>query len=260
MAEEKKVLLVLMEGPNDERSTYSHIETFVEKVSLGLKTQQKPIFYDITNQTEKKTFIDTQHIKSLINKKINEALREYHISKKDLSKVILIIDIDGVYLDDDLFIENPSIEHIEYNEKYVLCKNKKSILDRNERKRNNINFLLNYAKYLMGVPFKVYFYSCNSEHVIFDEMNCSEERKRELSNESMNMDDELFWRNICSETVTLSNDYEDSWNIVSDIDDLIPRCTNLNTLYLELRANIEEKGKEEKTYGENENQHKRDTE
>lgn len=244
MADTKKVWLVLMEGPNDERATYSHIESAVDKLFSSLKTQPKAIFYDITNQTDKGTFVNAQNIKSFINGKINDALKEYHIDKTDLEGVILIIDIDGVYIDDDAVVEDSSIDHIIYNETSVVCKNKEALLKRNERKRNNIEYLLTYVKYLMNVPFKIYFYSCNSEHVLFNEMNCSEARKVELSHIAMKYDDETFWSTVCDDKVVLSKYYDESWTELMSIEDKIPRASNLNVLYSEIKSianDIEEK-------------------
>lgn len=167
-------------------------------------------------------------------------MREYHINKSDLEGIILVIDIDGIYLNDSAVLEDSSIEHIIYNESTIICKNRDALLKRNARKRDNIAYLLKYVNYLMNVPFKLYFYSCNSEHVLFNELNCSEARKDELSHIAMKYDDNLFWETVCNKEVVLSEYYDESWTKLMLIEDKIPRATNLNVLLSEIKEVAEE--------------------
>ena len=96
----------------------------------------------------------------------------------------------------------------------------------------------------MNVEFKIYFYSCNSEHVLFNELNCSEARKDELSHIAMKYDDDTFWNAVCDKDVVLSEYYDESWTELMSIEDRIPRVSNLNVLYSEIKSianEIEEK-------------------
>ena len=220
-----------MEGNNDLKTTFLHIESLIEENGQDIFTTPKVITYDITNEAKNERFkyINRTNIKGLINKKIIVALRSNGFLIQDLLETILIIDIDGVYIDNDLIIENQNIKQISYSVNGIECEYKNGIIERNNRKKDNILFLLEYTKFAFKKPLTVYYYSCNLEHVLYNKFNCSQSEKDCLAKQSVEMTDEAFWSIVCSNS--LSDDYYDSWSKLIEIKYEIPRATNLNVLF-----------------------------
>lgn len=107
--------------------------------------------------------------------------------------------------------------------------NRENVISRNKRKQENVYRLRTQGK-IMGIPYGVYYMSCNLDHVLYDKRNSSDEEKE---------DDAYDFAKKCvknpgwfEEYMTVSDfsvegTYKETWEFIEDGMHSIERHSNL---------------------------------
>lgn len=168
--------------------------------------------------------------------------------EKDISEIIQIVDLDGVYIPDCAVIENIDCEKFIYNDDGIVCNSIDNAIYRNRRKREVIDKLASMSSIKIKsktVKYSLYFFSSNLDHFIHNNANLPHVDKTRKADEfsrkcSIEGIDYLF-KQICEDKDALLNmTYQESWDYIRNRDSMesIKRHTNLNILLNKLKEQM----------------------
>ena len=142
----------------------------------------------------------------------------YGIPKKNIVQIIHIVDTDGTYIDDSNIIEDCQALNPVYTEENIRTASPDAISKRNRQKRGCLDKLQTTDE-LWKIPYRVYYMSCNLDHVLYGTMNLN--RKDKLMKAfsfakrySTNLDG--FLEFINSPVIKAVDDYSESWNYIRE--------------------------------------------
>lgn len=168
MAKAKKVVLLVVEGVADEAALAPLVRKIVEKDETLVKICGGDV-------TSKIYYSNQQNVASEVGKKINEFLERNKLKKSDIHEIIHIVDTDGAYISEEYIIENTSHEFL-YTEEGIITDKKEKVLLRNKNKSNAMDILLGKST-IMTIPYRVFYMSCNLDHVLYNERNLEDNKK-----------------------------------------------------------------------------------
>ncbi len=88
--------------------------------------------------------------------------------------------------------------------------------------------------YISNIPYRVYYFSCNLEHVLHNIQNVTTEEKIELSEKFEDKySEELmeFIKFINDEEFSMNKSYRDSWEFIKQGNNSLKRYTNFNLFF-----------------------------
>lgn len=151
----KKVMLFIVEGITD-------------KTTLGL------ILYKIIENSEVSFFIangdltisggPAQNAVTTVYRHVRNFMDRNRYNKNDIIQIVHLIDTDGAFIPDENVIYTSS-GGTRYFSDRIETTSYDSIIARNIRKTNNINKLSN-TSFIAGIPYRIYYFSRNLEHVL----------------------------------------------------------------------------------------------
>ena len=123
--------------------------------------------------------------------------------------------MDGVYIPDEA-VRAADVEAVRYFEDHIEAKNVLEIRARNKRK-GEILYKLRTTGKIRGIPYQIYFNSCNLEHVLYGELKDFTDEEKEIRSD--NFADlyegraEAFIEFISGLAVAVPGTYKDTWNL-----------------------------------------------
>lgn len=221
----KKVLFVIVEGPSDNTA----LQNVIDDMFPNDKVIVCVTYGDIT--TDKGT--NPQNIKSKIGDTVNKARKNYSLKKSDFLGIVHFIDMDGSYIDDSKIIEDSEADKILYYPTEIRTSDKQKIIDRNQGKRAILNSICRTTQ-IAGIPYYPLYFSCNLDHALFNQLNLSDDEKRDLSNdfavkyENKPIEFKLF---ISDPNFAVGKSVDDSWAFIKADNHSLQRFTNFMLLY-----------------------------
>lgn len=217
-----KLVLFIVEGKSDRVS----LEGVVRKI---LKEKHSPYFIIQSDTTsDNKCYPDNIHRR--MHGFINYELQKRKITLKDIDEIIHIIDLDGTYIEDEKIIEEPKMYSAMFLKNKVIVYNKERIVDRNIRKRANIEALLNVSS-IAKVNYHLYYFSINLEHVLHNNPNVVSVREKIYLSNSFDDDNadnpEQFLALINYKDVKHFNNYKESWEYARNSSNALNRASNV---------------------------------
>lgn len=172
-------------------------------------------------------------------------LQKNKLYPKDISEVIHIIDMDGAYIDDDSirYGINPKGQDKPFYDSdngLIITTNVERLVERNQHKRENIDYLISLGKIKIGsksIPYSIYFFSSNLDHVLYDEPNIEEGKEKVARAQGYALryidDPEEFIKSIETVPGSLSDmSYSESWDFIRERNsNSIKRHTNICLLF-----------------------------
>lgn len=222
----KKIVLFIVEGITDEISLGLVLSKIIEKDKL---VKFKVIRGDITSEQGTSSI----NILNKLTKVIKEFTQKDIYKKKDIYKVIHIVDTDGVFIDNQLIIQK-DIDFIEYATQAIFTKNKESIIKRNEQKRQILNKLIGTSNVYKDLPYELYFFSSNLEHVLHNNQNVSENQKSSYADKFADRffdEPHKFIEFINDKEFAVAGNYNDTWKFIKENTNSLNRYTNFH-LYI----------------------------
>lgn len=222
---EKKVVLFIVEGPSDEAA----LGPVMKEYFSSDEVQFVVVHGDITLKDN----VSLDDIKKKINEQIEYIQRRYRYNFDDFIRIIHIVDMDGVYIPSE-DIKNADIEEVQYYEDFILAKHVQVIADRNKRK-GDILFKLRKTGKIHEIPYRIYFNSCNLEHVLYGELkNYSDEEKQRLSDEFADKYDgraEEFVTFISEPAIAVLGTYQKTWDYIEKDKNSLHRHSNMHFIF-----------------------------
>lgn len=139
--------------------------------------------------------------------------------KSDICRIVHLTDMDGVFVPDDAVVEVGSIENgrsLYYTDTQIRTMNRAGILDRNRRKRNNIE-RLSACPRISNIPYSMYYFSLNLDHVLHGKTNISDWEKIRCAEEfdiRYGEDSDGFTLFMKESSFSVCDDYRKSWAFI----------------------------------------------
>ena len=215
----KKVVLFIVEGITDEIS----IGYIITKLNRDNK-----VFFQIVNKDLTSDYSsDSSNIIKKIYDQIKCSMEEKHFIKNDIIKVIHLIDTDGVYAKEEC-IKYKDVKNVEYKSENIYTNNVDKIKQRNIRKSQILN-KLSTTKEISKIPYEVYFFSTNLEHVLHNIQNAMDSEKQKLAEEFQDRyydRPEDFIEFINKEEFAVPGSYSETWEFIKNDNNSLKRYTN----------------------------------
>ncbi len=222
---EKKVIAFIVEGPSDEAA----LGTIMKEYFSNNEVQFVVVHGDITL----KDYVSNSDILKKINEKIENIKSRYRYVQGDFMKIIHIADTDGVYIPDTI-IRSAQTDEIQYHEDHIDAKNAGAIIERNKQKGKILYKLRKTAK-VNGVPYRIYFNSCNLEHVLYGELkNYSDDEKQILSDDFADKYDgkvNEFIEFISDLAIAVPGTYQKTWDYIEKDKNSLHRHSNMHLIF-----------------------------
>ena len=116
-----------------------------------------------------------------------------------------------------------------YEDDGIHAANAEAIKDRNKTKRDNL-YRLRTQRAVWGVPYRVYYMSCNLDHVLYNKRNSTDEEKENDAYafaKQYKGDRDGFVKFISESSFSVMGDFKESWKFIEKDMNSIERYTNL---------------------------------
>ena len=159
MKREKKVVMVIVEGPSDE----SAMGGILKEYFSSKEVQFAVVHGDITSDYD----TTRDNVLKKIGDKVEEIRSRYGYHLSDFVSIIHIADTDGVFTKD--CIKKSEVKNIQYYEDRIEAFNTSEVEKRNMHKSEILSKLYSTGK-VKDISYRIYFNSCNLEHVLYNEL------------------------------------------------------------------------------------------
>lgn len=221
----KKVVMVIVEGISDEIA----LEGSLRNIYRDREVRFKVVRSDITSDKES----NARNIKIKVADLIKAEMSRSSLDREDILKVIHIVDMDGAYISKDAIIESEACHGFNYSETQITASNREKVIERNEKKSENLNVLSCIYKINRSLEYVLYYFSCNQEHVLHNLIATPDYRKNILAekfNEKYEEDFEAFKEFISKEKFAVNGNYSETWEFIKRENNSLKRFSNFHLL------------------------------
>lgn len=221
---DKKGIVVLVEGASDGAAFNSVMEEYFssEEVYFIFTSGDITSRYDVTRS----------NVITKIEKAVNEARKKYCYDWKDIVRIIHIVDTDGTFTNN--CVVKADVENIQYFEDHMESKNVQETEKRNKSKAEIMTKLYSTGK-IHNTEYRIYFNSCNLEHVLYNELkDFSNEQKTEMSDD---FDEKYeghlseFIEFISNPEIAVPGSYKETWKFIETGKNSLQRHTNVHLIF-----------------------------
>lgn len=224
-ARTKKVILFIVEGPTDEDT----LSSVLKKIFQSEDVHFHVVHGDMTSDW---SVLSTNAIKT-VHEHIEMERKRYGFEKKDIIRVIHLVDTDGAFIPADKVILS-TVEAIQYFDDRIESAAPDVIVDRNTRK-SQILCRLHSTNTVGTIPYGVYYFSRNLEHVLHNNnANLTDEEKLNYADafaDRYNSDQEGFKTFISSTDFAVLGDFKETWNFIMQGVNSLHRYCNFHLLF-----------------------------
>lgn len=217
MSNAKKIILFIVEGISDEMS----LSLILSKLVQDSRVQFHIINQDITADFNS----NCQNIIRKIDSEVKKFLAQNNgLKKTDIKEIIHLVDTDGAFINEDYVVEDRKQEKAYYTPKAIITNKRNLIIERNERKSGILNKLYQ-TSHIGRIAYKIYFFSCNLEHVLHNSQNTVCEKKRVYSYDFVDKyvgQEKNFVDFLSNNDFTIRGDYKETWQFIKE------DCNSLN--------------------------------
>ena len=220
---EKKVLLVIVEGRTDSDALELCLSSIFSRDDLIVEITHG----DITSRAG----ATPASIRRKVGKIVHAFLaRNHFLTRNDIREVIELTDTDGAFIPEDAVYQNSTSGKIRYSTSAITTPCRRSILERNKRKSSCLKELVKTRTVLGTIPYRIFFMSCNIEHVLHNKLNCGEREKVKFALDfALRFKDNPSGFKHFMETSDFAvlGSYEDSWKFLGQGTESLKRHRNL---------------------------------
>lgn len=222
LGKSRKIVLFIVEGVTDEISLGLVLSTII-------KTHSEAKFKIIPGDLFGIEKSNEHNILQNITKVIKDFIDSDIYKKSDILEVVHLIDTDGTFIEDNL-INSHQYDKIQYNVDGISTMDVDYIKCRNFERSKSINRVINVGNVYVSIPYKLYYFSCNLEHVLHNSQNTSKEEKLTLACRFEDRYAEnalLFYEFINNSDIHCQLGYTESWEFIKAGNNSLKRYTNL---------------------------------
>ena len=221
----KKVVFIIVEGPSDDEALGTLFCKIFDNNSVYVHIMHK----DITTDRG----IKPENILAKLGNEVRKYAKANHFTNQDFQEIIHIVDMDGAYVPEECVVENSKITKTIYSTSNILTSSVSNILSRNEQKRNNLNKLCLCSK-LWNISYRVFYMSCNLDHVLHNKLNISDIEKENIAHEFAayyRTNVGKFRRFMLDSDFSVVAGYKESWEFIKSGIESLQRHTNVGLCF-----------------------------
>ncbi|WP_049379195.1 hypothetical protein [Staphylococcus hominis] len=229
MTKGNKLTIIYVEGETDEIFLDFYLENLIDDTNTNIQIVYGDVYSEIKDKG----------IKATIGDKVKAFLKEQKLREEDVESIYHLIDIDGVYLKEDSIQANNKVNVLTYKSDKIEVKDskhKRNIIDRNKRKKTQINKMIKSK--VINTEYKLFYNSCNLEHVLINQLNLSKDEKVNniqslmVKYETSEDLEEAINSAFAIQNINGNVDscFDKSWEILKNNDSEILRLSNINIL------------------------------
>lgn len=220
----RKIILFIVEGVSDKTS----LALILSKLVKNKNVQFQIVHGDITSNR----YTTVTNVKTKIGEQVKKFMSSVY-RKSDILKVVHLIDTDGAYVDES-YIKQGEVDTFIYSPECIEARNIDKVIQRNEKKKKIVNILSTTSKVLKDIDYCMYYFSCNLEHVLHNECNMDDDKKREVAenfaDSFYNREDE-FVKFIKNESFAVQGDYGSTWEFIKKDNNSLNRYCNFHLFF-----------------------------
>ena len=224
MKREKKVVMVIVEGPSDE----SAMGGILKEYFSSKEVQFAVVYGDITSDYD----TTRDNVLKKIGGKVEEIRSRYGYHLSDFVSIIHIADTDGAFTKD--CIKKSEVKNIQYYEDHIEAFNTSEVEKRNMHKSEILSKLYSTGK-VKDISYRIYFNSCNLEHVLYDELkDFTDDEKEILSDdfaEKYEGEVEAFIEFISDSNLAVTGTYKNTWKFIEKDMNSLHRHSNMHLIF-----------------------------
>jgi len=221
---EKKVIAVIVEGPSDENAIGGILKEFFSSEEV----QFAVVYGDITSNEF--TTVDNAVYK--VNEIVDGIRSKYGYKWGDFIRVIHIADTDGTFTKD--CVVEADTKEILYFEDHMETSNVAATEKRNMHK-SEIMFKLYSTGKVHDIRYRLYFNSCNLEHVLYKELkDFSDDEKEEMADEFAEKYEgkvDEFISFISDSELAVPGTYKATWRFIEKEKHSLERHSNMHLIF-----------------------------
>lgn len=221
---EKKVIAVIVEGPSDENA----IGGILKEYFLSEEVQFTVVHGDITS--DENTTVD--NVVTKIDGLVSMIKSKYGYHTEDFIKIIHIADTDGAFTRG--CVVEAEADSIQYYEDRMETSNVEAAEKRNQHK-SEIMFKLYSTGKIHDISYRLYFNSCNLEHVLYNELkDFTDDEKEEMSDDFAEKYEgkvEEFIRFISDSELAVPGTYKQTWRFIEKDKNSLHRYSNMHLIF-----------------------------
>ena len=217
----RKIVLVIVEGASDETALGIALNQVFDKELVHIHIMHG----DITTRIG----VNSQNIVAKVGNEVRTYATSNHYKTSDFKQIIHIVDTDAAYLADDKILKDPECVELSYQNDGIHASDVSKVIARNKQKTENL-YRLRSCGNIWGIPYRVYFMSCNLDHVLYDKRNSTIEEKENDSYafaKKYKNDVGAFMDFMCKSAFSVKGDFKESWEFIETDMHSIERYTNL---------------------------------
>ncbi len=215
---------MIVEGPSDENA----IGGILKEYFSSEEVQFAVVHGDITSDE----FTAVDNVVTKINDLIHDIRTKYGYHWDDFIKIIHITDADGVFTK-DCVIES-DVEGIRYYEDHMEGISVEAIERRNKNKSEILCKLYSTGK-VHDIGYRIYFNSCNLEHVLYGVLkDFSDEEKETMADDFAEKYEGKvndFINFISDKTVAVPGTYKSTWRFIEKDKHSLERHSNMHLIF-----------------------------
>ncbi|HHQ4319506.1 hypothetical protein ACSW83_02295 [Clostridium perfringens] len=229
----KKVVVFIVEGYSDKEALYGILSELYEEKRFVFSV----VNGDITSENSTKP----NTIRNKIGECIRAAMNKDKFRRENIGMIIHLVDIDGVYIPNDNVVNNNTVELV-YNVDNIETNDVNSIIDRNAKKSQILNCLSTMTTMYKGknsVPYRMYYMSCNLDHVLYNEQNAEDSRKVQLANDFQDKyidNPDEFVTFMSNSSFTVLGDYNETWDFIKQDLNSLNRHSNFHLFFNDMEC------------------------
>lgn len=237
---EKKVVLLIVEGNSEESLLFDRLRDLFEQHSIRFRVYGGDILYDLRRRRKS--------VKGVIGDTVKEFIAKNKFKTDDIFAVLHIIDTDGCLIgENDVKVDENQGKLTLYNQENISVASeiqRERIIERNKQRSQNINILKTINTILPShINYRMYYFSRNLEHVLFDEPNPEQATKVSYIDqfvEGLEVPIEEYLSKYMNTTSgnNLNDAYTESWTRIEQNTESLQRFTNVPLLFDFIRLNI----------------------
>ena len=222
----KKIVFVIVEGPSDEEALGVLINRIYDSKAVFVQVMH----CDITTELD----VNAGNVVA----KIGDVVKQYAgraFKPGDFSRIIHITDMDGAFIPDDAVVEDAAAVKPLYSVTEIRTQRKSGIENRNQRKRECLN-RLSSASRIWGVPYQIYYMSCNLDHALYGKLNSTDDEKEaDAFAFAKKYRDDIpgFMKYISESDFSVAGSYPQSWQYIREVLRSLERHTNFGLCFQE---------------------------
>ena len=217
----KKILLVIVEGASDETALGYAMTQVYDKEQVYIQV----VHGDVTTRNR----VTPSNIVKKVGDEVKKFMDNNPFKPSDFKGIIHIVDMDGACIPDEAIVEDENCQGCIYTETQIKTDSVEKIIRRNKQKKENLFRLIGTGK-VRTIPYRIYYMSCNMDHVLYNKLNSSDEEKEDDSFKfaaKYKGDVAGFLKYMCESDFSVDGDYKESWEYIQDGFHSLERHSNL---------------------------------